>query len=456
MTSSYFRGKLRGASTVPLHEPVLAYETELTSPCCANSLAEGLCRNTTFSDLRVFCMLTGEPHECTLFKRFQVYHFFSHLMVRFLHTADLQIGKPFNWAGERAQRSLQEAREEVIGRVGNVAEEHGAQFVVIAGDLFDDNTVADDIVTRTCQRLSDIEVPVYVLPGNHDFAGGPACVYQRDRFLDEKSDHVIVLDEPEPHVVGAEGETAPDEDVLLLPAPVERQNERGDPTAHLDSDFGVEKPPDAFRIGVAHGGVEDFGAGDATSRIEPDRVEKADLDYLALGDWHGCKQIGDRTWYSGTPEPDSFTQNDQGHVLVVEVEEEGEPAVESVQTGMYRWLQKEAELQGSGDLEALQRWFDRLDDPLNVLVRLELSGGLNLEEMSDLEGLKKRLEDMVLEVRHRGEVRPEASTEEIEAIASGGYVGDTVERLRSMSEAGGEDAETADRALQLLYQFHQE
>ena len=377
-------------------------------------------------------------------------------MIRFLHTADLQIGKPFNWAGERAQRVLREAREEVVDRIGDAAEEHDASFVLVVGDLFDDNTVADDVVTRTCQRLSGIEVPVYVLPGNHDFSGGPACVYRRDLFLDRKPDHVIVLDEPEPYVVGEEGEKAPDEEVLFLPAPVQRRNERGDPTAHLDSEFGAEEVPNALRIGIAHGGVEDFGAGDAASRIDPDRAETTDLDYLALGDWHGCKQVGSRTWYSGTPEPDSFTQNDPGNVLVVGVDGEEDPTVERVQTGAYRWLRKDAELHGSDDLEALERWFDDLDDPLNVLVRLELSGGLNLEKMSDLETLKKRLEDVVLEVRHRGEVRPKASADEIDAIASGGYVGDTVDTLRSISEAGGEDAETADRALQLLYQFHQE
>lgn len=257
-------------------------------------------------------------------------------MIRFLHTADLQIGKPFNWAGERAQRSLREAREEVVGRIGGAAEEHDASFVLVAGDLFDDNTVADDVVTRTCQRLSGVEVPVYVLPGNHDFAGGPASVYRRDLFLDRKPDHVIVLDEPEPYLVGTEGENPPDEEVLLLPAPVQRRTERGDPTAHLDSAFGAEAASDALRIGVAHGGVEDFGAGDAASRIDPDRAETANLDYLALGDWHGCKKVGSRTWYSGTPEPDSFTQNDPGNVLVVEVDEKGEPAVERVQTGRYR------------------------------------------------------------------------------------------------------------------------
>lgn len=378
-------------------------------------------------------------------------------MARFIHTADLQVGKPFNWAGERARRSLQEAREEVIGRIGDAVEEHEASFVVIAGDLFDDNTVADDIVTRTCHRLSAVDVPVYILPGNHDFASGPACVYRRDLFLDQKPSNVLVLDEPVPYLVGEKGEAAPSEDVVLLPAPVKRRTERGDPTAHLDADFGTDEAPGALRIGLAHGGVEDFGAGDAASRIDPDRAEKADLDYLALGDWHGCKQVGPRTWYSGTPEPDSFTQNDQGNALVVEIGEGGgAPAVEPVPTGTYRWLRKDAELQDSGDLEALQRWFEGLEDPLDVLVRLELSGGLNLEEMSALEALKKRLEDMVLEVRHRGNVRPKASAEEIDTLASGGYVGETVDRLRAMSDAGGEDAETADRALQLLYQFRQE
>jgi DNA repair exonuclease SbcCD nuclease subunit len=212
-------------------------------------------------------------------------------MVRFVHTADLQIGKPFNWAGNRAQSKLSEEREEVVTRIGDVARQHEVDFILIAGDLFDDNTVADDIVSRTCQRLSGVDVPVYVLPGNHDFAGGPASVYRRRLFLDRKPEHVIVLEEPEPYVVGKNDEQAPDEKVLLLPAPVQRRNERGDPTAHLTSDFGAEVAPDALRIGVAHGGVEDFGAGDAASRIDPDRASKANLDYLALGDWHGCKQV---------------------------------------------------------------------------------------------------------------------------------------------------------------------
>jgi DNA repair exonuclease SbcCD nuclease subunit len=373
-------------------------------------------------------------------------------MVRFVHTADFQIGKPFNWASGRAQTKLRDAREEAVGRIGEVADEHEADFVLIAGDFFDDNTVGDDVVSRTCQRLSEINAPVYILPGNHDFAGSPASVYHRPLFQRQKPEHVHVLTETEPVLVGGDDPEAAD--AAILPAPVERRNERGDPTRHIDAEFG---PSDVIRIGLAHGGVEDFGEGEAASRIDPSRAEQADLDYLALGDWHGTKQVGKRTWYSGTPEPDSFKQNDPGHALVVEIEEPGaDPTVQPVDTATYTWLREEKRLQGPEDLGALERWFEDIDDPLSVLVRLELSGSLGLEAMSDLEAMKEDLENLVLEARHRGTVRPRASTEELQQIASDGYVGDTVEALQALSDGEGDKAETADRALQLLYQFHRE
>lgn len=365
-------------------------------------------------------------------------------MVRFIHTADLQIGKPFNWASGRAQTKLREEREAVVDRIGAAATTQEADFVLIAGDFFDDNTLSDDVVARTCHRLQTIEVPVLILPGNHDFAGGPACIFHRDPFRAQCPDHVTVVDEATPHVVAGGN-------AVVLPAPVQRHNERGDPTDHLTPAFGDDAPDGAVRIGLAHGGVEDFGAGDASSRIAPDRAEQARLDFLALGDWHGCKSIDERTWYSGTPEPDSFKQNDPGVALAVTINEPGGlPSVERIDTATYTWLQKRETVQGADDLDALERWFDELSDPLNTLVRLELDGALSLDGMQQLELLRQRLEDLVLHVRHRGEVHPHATDDEIDAIATDGYVRTAVERLRDAAD--GDDS-IAHRALQLLYQL---
>ncbi len=81
---------------------------------------------------------------------------------------------------------------------------------------------------------------------------------------------------------------------------------------------GVASPAGTLRIGLAHGSVQGFGsAGEANVPIDPARVKSAGLSYLALGDWHGTTRISDRAWYSGTPEPDGFRDNDPGNALVV-------------------------------------------------------------------------------------------------------------------------------------------
>lgn len=369
-------------------------------------------------------------------------------MIRFLHTADLQIGKPFHWANDRARSKLRDRRQETLDEINRVADEHEVEFVLIAGDLFDANTVGDDVVTQTCTRLQRFSVPVLILPGNHDFAGGPGCVFRRDSFLRNQPEHVAVLDEAKPYVLL-------DGQVAILPAPVKRKNEVGDPTAHITGSFGHEEAPSAFRIGLAHGGVVDFSEGDALSRIDPERAHSAELDYLALGDWHGCKKINERTWYAGTPEPDSFQENGQGNILTVEISKrDAVPSVTKVQTSMTDWANYRDDLTTDEDIEALRRWFEELDRPLDTLVRIEMAGVLNFQQMERFEQTIEDLRNTVLHMRMRGEdIQPKASPEEIDSIATDGYLRTAVERLRARSQVGGEEGDIAKHALQQLYRL---
>ena len=372
-------------------------------------------------------------------------------MVRFLHTADLQIGMPFRWAEERARQKLRDYREQSIETLGDLAERHEVDFVLVAGDFFDANTVGDDVIMRACRRLGTISVPVYILPGNHDFAGGPDSVYQRETFVENKPPSVRVLDRGRAYPLQ-------EEQSVILAAPLRSPRATGDTTSHMRPDLGREEAPDAVRIGLAHGGVVDFSEGEAMNRIDPERAEKADLDYLALGDWHGLKQVGERTWYSGTPEPTGFLQNDPGHVLLVEVEAPGAlPRVETLDTAQTRWLQREADLDGAAAIDRLEDWFEALGRPLDTLVRLEIRGQLGLEEHERLERLLEDMENTLLALRRRGPgIVPRPRPEELEALATDGYVGLAVERLRERAEGPGEESETAGRALELLYRLQQE
>src|ERR1700722_10587335 len=92
---------------------------------------------------------------------------------RFIHTADWQPGKPFAGIEDPQKRALvQQERIEVIWRIGEVARKHQAQFVLIAGDLFDSSTASKATVSAACSAIGQLEIPVLAIPGNHDH-GGP-------------------------------------------------------------------------------------------------------------------------------------------------------------------------------------------------------------------------------------------------------------------------------------------
>ena len=374
--------------------------------------------------------------------------------VRLLHTADLQLGMPFNKIpGDRGSK-LRELRLESITRLGDLARRESVEIVVVAGDLFDANTVDDRVVVQSLTRFRDIGLPVVVIPGNHDHCAGPASVFRRPSFRDARPDNLVVLETREPHLVlGGRA--------IILPAPLLQRHEVADTTAHITRALGRDLAPNAIRIGLAHGDVVGFKRdddGDATNEIEASRAALADLDYLALGDWHGMKRIDDRTWYSGAPEPTGFKQNDPGYALVVDIVAHGAPAIVTPhRVARTRWPAHDAELHLAADVDALAGWLAALEAPLDSVVKLDLRGALSLGESERLSTLLAKSEAQLLHLQHTAwRVLPLASDEELLAIASDGFVKDAVDRLRALADGGGETGRRAALALQVLHRLHRE
>ncbi|MEO0387295.1 MAG: metallophosphoesterase [Pseudomonadota bacterium] len=223
-------------------------------------------------------------------------------MFRFIHSADLHLGRRFANLAEPPDGTLRgrlrEARHQAIPRLAAAARIAGAAHILLAGDTFDTATPSPGVLRHALQAMA-AEAPQtwWLLPGNHDNLAEGEALW--DRIEADAPPNVRVLRDGAPRALEA--------GAMLLPAPVERRAMGYDPTASLGA---VATPPGTLRIGLAHGGVTDFDG--SAGHIPPDRAKRAALDYLALGDWHGRRAIGPRTQYSGSPEQDRFRHGRRG------------------------------------------------------------------------------------------------------------------------------------------------
>jgi DNA repair exonuclease SbcCD nuclease subunit len=365
--------------------------------------------------------------------------------VSILHTADWQIGKAFGAFNDETRVVLARQRLATIETIAKVARDERVDAVLVAGDVFDMGAVRDETIRRTLNALAAFAGPWVLLPGNHDAAVAESPWTRIPRL--SAPGNVILATEPNPIPLL-------DQRLTILPAPLQRRREAIDLTRWFDD---AESAPGAIRIGLAHGSVTGLlpGAADAANPIAADRAERARLDYLALGDWHGTLEVNARTWYAGTPEADRFKANDQGNVLIVRIEAPGvPPRVTKRRVGRYHWREVTRTIYRGDDVAALSDGGVALGNTLaETVLKLTLSGAIDLATRAAvnaaLDALRARV--LALDVDDDALIaRP--SDDDLEAMAAQGFVRRAVERLRAQAtDARHPERDIAALALEILY-----
>ena len=114
--------------------------------------------------------------------------------MRFVHTADWQLGMTRHFLAGEAQPQYSAARRDAVAGLGPLAAQVGAEFVVVAGDVFEDNQLAPKVISQSLEAMRAIGIPVYLLPGNHDPLDA-SSVYTSALFTAECPANVHVLDQ---------------------------------------------------------------------------------------------------------------------------------------------------------------------------------------------------------------------------------------------------------------------
>lgn len=373
------------------------------------------------------------------------------MALKLLHTADWQIGKAFANITEDAAYALREQRISTIKKIASLAKQHEVAAVLVAGDVFEFENMAEKTLIQTIIAMSGFKGQWLLMPGNHD-PGTAESVWAQLRNLDSKPDNVIILDTPTAHEL-------PGHNAVVLSAPLQRKHDSRDITDWFDTHATAA---DTIRIGLAHGSVDNRlpDRGDAPNTISDKRATKANLDYLALGDWHGTQRIDERTWYSGTHETDRFRDNDSGNVLLVTIEKHGvPPIVEKISTGRFRWHQLAPAVVGDHGTEEIIKALEALGEPEDELViQLTPKGSASLNTRHLIEKAVGDWDARVRYLDYRADnLITEASDDDLESLGSEGFIGEAVTKLRTLSaECNGDQGELAELALQILYSEHKQ
>jgi DNA repair exonuclease SbcCD nuclease subunit len=233
--------------------------------------------------------------------------------LRVLHTADVHLGSDgYGDAGQRAayRERYRRAFQGLIDRA--IADR--VDLLLIAGDLFDHNRVAEETVAFADAELNRLRQPVVILPGNHD-ALDTGAIYDRCD-IGAGASHVHVI-----RRLNGETIDIPELDVLVWGRAMEEHT----PAFHpLDGIPGRDRR--RWCLALAHGFFyEDRRQPERSSPVFADEIRHTGWDYVALGHQHVQSNVSQgpvTAYYSGAPVIEWSETQPEGSVLRVELSEQ--------------------------------------------------------------------------------------------------------------------------------------
>jgi len=316
---------------------------------------------------------------------------------RFVHAADLHIDSPFAGVGDadnRVATRLREATYEAFQNLVDLCINQNADFLVIAGDVYDgaDRSVRAQLRFRDgLSKLSEKGIKTFIVHGNHD----PLDGWQSSITWPEGV-----------HIFGATPEWVNFEKNGEVVAAVQGMSY---PTREVNDNLAVQfSPPTSgnlFAIGLLHANV---GANSAHPNYAPCTVEdlsESGIDYWALGHVHTrqtLKRAAPVIAYPGNTQGRHPNETGARGALVVDVDPSGASRSEFVALDVVRWERSQVDISNLETIDSLDSAIRQATDNLSVqaedrdvVSRLTLVGRGPLHEQLAVNGAVEDLLDSV-------------------------------------------------------------
>lgn len=330
------------------------------------------------------------------------------LPFRFIHAADLHLDSPFTGLSGVSgvlRRHMRESTFAALDRLVHLAVTEKADFIVIAGDVYDSSNIslrAQLRFTEAMERLNREGIGVYMIHGNHDPLDSP-------RLAVTLPSNVHVFG-PEPEQVIARRREDGREAALI--------SGMSYPTAKVTENIALRYPKAAqnelFTIGLLHANVDGDQAHETYAPCTRRDLAEAGYDYWALGHIHTRRTLHESPpiVYPGNIQGRSIRETGPKGCYMVHVDESGQARLQFHELDEVRWHMLEAPISGFGEVEAWRLELDRqlaelsADQPERLnLVRVQVTG------RGPVHGLLEDgfvLDDLKTELRRSAESRLEA------------------------------------------------
>ncbi|MBE6970238.1 MAG: DNA repair exonuclease [Ruminococcaceae bacterium] len=341
-------------------------------------------------------------------------------MIRILHAADLHMDSPFE--GLSSQQAALRRREQrgLLNRLAELAEENGAQLMLLSGDLLDSGDIYTETGAMLMTVLGKLGIPVFIAPGNHDYYSlrSPYARLQLPEnvhiFTESRLRSVILED------LGVRVWGAAYTDRVCPP---------------LLEGFSPTKEPDLLDVLCFHGELATPVSPYAPCTEE--ELALSGMDYVAMGHLHrfsGLRRAGDTCYaWPGCPEGRGFDETGEKGVILADVAR-GRCKLRFVPLGgrRYEILRVEAGEDALASVTAaLPENTER--DIYRIILCGENNGGVNLA------ALRAELESRFFALQLRDETRP--CRELWEGTDENSLTGLFLRRMRSRLEGTEDDAE---------------
>ena len=315
------------------------------------------------------------------------------MSLRILHTADNHIGISFAQYPDLVRDRLLEERFSALERLVATANQRDAHFLVVAGDLFDKQTVTKGQIERAVGILAKFQGEhVLVLAGNHDYHEG--VENKLWRWFRNACEGTCVLPLTDRTTKEFEGD---DFRVRFYACPCPSKHSKEHTigwVADTDKESGL------IHVGIAHGNVEGLGM-DADQRyfnMSEEDMRSSGVHTWLLGHIHVPAPAPGTTgrplyFMPGIHTPDSVKCSHPGHAWWIELGADGSCRHEQMTSGGVRFVRLRRSLESAAEIENLRIACESFDAP-NTVLDLQLTGRLKEDELSELnqllDGMKSR------------------------------------------------------------------